>query len=308
MSRRQRPAARTLILLVSVLGLWLAPSLTSASRGDTFAYIVESSGNFDKLDLNTGAVTVLHNAGQVSFGLAFSPQGVLYGVNSPQNTSTSIASLYTINTATGVPTLVGSTGVALTTLTSLANGTYYAVGWNDSLYSINPTTGAATLVGPTGLAALSGSWSNSLASDGTHLFYTLDFNDTTSILYQLNLITGAATEIGSTGVVDIIGSAFAGPTFQQGNLYGFQTNGHIDLINTTTGQATFVSQSGATDVYGGVGIIDAVVNPPTPAASVPEPSTLALVGFGGLGLASLRWWRRRKPSSLSKFLPLGHEK
>jgi hypothetical protein len=269
MSCKRRYSARTLVLLVSFLGISITLWPTNASCGDVLAYIGEENGNFDLIDLNTGVSTVLGNAGQVYTGLAFGPGNVIYGTVAPSLASN--ASLVTVNPSTGGDTLVGATGGTVSTFTNLADHTLYGVGYtNSNLYSFNPATGAATLIGATGLLSNSQGIGNSLASDGTHLFYTsyVSASDPTSILYELNLTTGAATEIGSTGVEGIIGSVFAGPTFQQGQLYGFLSNGDIDSINTTTGQATFVSNSGLTDISGGVGIVTS--------ALVPEPASLTM--------------------------------
>jgi hypothetical protein len=291
-----RPAssrlARGLVCLVFAMGLWLAPWGTSAARADVLSYVGLANGNFDELDITTGKVTLLNNAGVLYEGLAFGPSNVLYGIMAPSVSSP--ASLYTVNTTTGTPTLVGSTGVALTTLTSLSNGALYGVGLNDNLYSINSSTGAATLIGANGLANLSSiDFENSLASDGTNLYYTLGTSGGTDILYKLNLTTGAATEIGSTGTTGIAGSVFAGPTFATGQLYGFLTNGNVDTINTTTGQATHSGTENAPSaIYGGVGIVESQF------AATPEPSSLALLGIGTTGIAGYGWRRKRKAATV----------
>jgi hypothetical protein len=266
-------------VLVSAMGAFFAPAGMNASRADVSALVVESNGNLDKLDITTGMSTVLSNSGQVYFGLAFnSNETVLYGIVGPSVGATT--SLVTINPMTGADTPVGSNGVALTTITNLANGQLFGVDINDNLYSINPTTGAATLVGATGLPSLSGiGFDNSLASNGTSLYYTLDTSSgINSTLYTLNMTTGAATAVGPTGMNGIIGSAFAGPTFGTGQLYGFDSNGNTDVINLSTGAATVLNSNGLSDIFGGVGIV-------TAAAAVPElPTSVMTLVCGSMGL------------------------
>ena len=151
---------------------------------------------------------------------------------------------------------------------------FFGVDTNDNLYQVNPTTGAATLVGATGLPHLSsGNYDNSLASNGTTLsYYTLDTNGGNSSLYTLSLTTGLATVVGPTGTTGIVGSAFAGPTFGTGQLYGFSKNGDTDVINLSTGAATRLNSNGLTDIYGGVGIVT---------AAVPEPPAFVLSLISG---------------------------
>src|SRR6185503_12523533 len=198
--------------------------------------------------------------------LAFNAdRSVLYGIAS--SSLGSLSQLVTIDPTTGLNTLVGDCGIDLTTLTSLADGRLFGVGYDDKLYQINSNTGAATLIGPTLLPVLSPTlnFGNSLASDGATLYYTLEIRSgatrTNSTLYRLSLTTGAATPVGLTVASDFAGSAFAGPTFGTGQLYGFSEDGYTYAINLTSGVATRGARNALTDIFGGVGIITVV--PPT---------------------------------------------
>lgn len=289
MTRKKGHAVRTATLLAFSLGVLLAQAEThTAQGGDVLALIAEGNGNLDRLDITTGTVTLISNNGTTYDGLAFNAnESVLYGVVGAVG---SLTSLVTINQTTGANTLVGANGVSLTTITNLANGQLFGVGINDSLYQINPTTGAATLIGATGLPSLSGSWDNSLASNGTTLYYTLNASGVNSSLYTLNLTTGVATLVGLTGTSGIVGSAFAGPTFGTGQLYGFLSNGDTDVINLSTGAVTLLNSTGLTDIFGGVGIV-------TAAAAVPEPPAVVMsLTSGTLGLLCYvgLWLKRRK--------------
>jgi hypothetical protein len=285
MTVKQWYAVRTLAVLVSCLSASLLPLGTGAARAaDVSALIAEENGNLDKLDVTTGAVSVIKNNGTVYEGLAYNAnESVLYGTISTAFLSPT--SLVTINPTTGVSTLVGSNGngVALTTITNLSNGQLFGVDSNDNLYQINPNTGAATLIGPTGLSSLTSSFfANSLASNGTTLDYTLALTGDSS-LYTLNTTTGAATLVGSTGVAGIVGSAFAGPTFASGQLYGFLTTGQTDVIDLATGAATSLNSNGLTDIFGGVGVVTSAAVPVVPLPPAAWPATALLGGLVCIG-------------------------
>ncbi len=103
-----------------------------------------------------GSNTLLHTDSTTSRifldGLAVDA-GTLFGLQQGG------AGFYTVNTTTGVPTLVGSTGIAAgpysfggLAFNSLNSTMYGALANNtlSNLYTIDPTTGAATLIGPIG--------------------------------------------------------------------------------------------------------------------------------------------------------------
>lgn len=295
---------RCMRVLGVMAGLFAAASLlpigTQAAFGaDINALIGEGNGNIDLLNITAGTHTTLTNDSALIDGLAYNAnETVLYGV-----TSASLGgptTLVTINQKTGVDTTIGvnGTGVALSTLTNLANGSLWGVDYNTGdLYEVNPSNGATTLIGSTGLGGLDGvsSGGNSLASDGTNLFYTFGANSPSS-LFKLSTTTGASTLIGATGVTGIIGSAFAGPTFISGQLYGFTSDGSTYLINTSTGDATLLNSNGIEDIFGGVGIITAVA---TPAVPLPPAAWSALSLLAGLaGIAAIRRFTQRDHSSV----------
>lgn len=61
----------------------------------------------------------------------------------------------------------------------------------------------------------------------------------------------------------------------------------------TTTQLTFASTSGLNDPSGGV-VLDAVTVNPASANAAPEPTSLTLLGMGGVCFGGLSWLRRRK--------------
>ena len=135
-------------------------------RADGLVFVTKSDGSTGtvfRLDLSRTNLTAITGAGGLTpsmDGVAFSPEGVLYGLRQ------GASSLYTIDPLTGATALVGSLGISFsfggTVVGGLAfspDGTLFAVmgGATDSnLYRLDRITGAATLVGAVGVAGLSG--------------------------------------------------------------------------------------------------------------------------------------------------------
>jgi hypothetical protein len=154
-----------------------------------------SSGIFGSIDLTTGAYTPINNQGGSAnwHGLgANESAGVLYAISSdftgsplhsitPAGVITTIgntglggggmtydnnngilyfsngSNLWTINTTTAAPTLIGSLGVASNNASDLAydgdTNTLYFNSHVNQLYTVNVSTGAATLVGGNGFTS-----------------------------------------------------------------------------------------------------------------------------------------------------------
>lgn len=181
----------------------------------------------------------------------------------------------------------------------------YATDFQNNLYSVNSATGVATLIGATGMPALSfvphslvpgdpdGSfyfYDEGLFSSGGKLYANFDtgiFDPTTftpmSILspnlYQINPLTGAATLVGPTALG--LSTAFDA----NGSVYAFDVaTGEIVNLNVTNGDTTHFSDFDPT-----VGIINGAVSP----AATPEPASLALVGTGLAAIAGSMRRRQR---------------
>jgi hypothetical protein len=173
--------------LSAVLSLGAAWLLLSAGPAKaSTVYAAESNGDFGSLDIGSGVFTLLGNSGlelcglgelgATLYGLSCGSASSLYRVNpangslSPQGSSTvndenfgsTVSGLfavdtsnnsYSINSSTGVATLLGSTGITDFSVGALSTGSstlfYHAAPGNNTedLYTIDTTTGGATLVG-----------------------------------------------------------------------------------------------------------------------------------------------------------------
>jgi len=146
------------------------------------------------------------------------------------------ATLYSINSSTGVATPIGPTGFATVSAMDFApNGVLYAIGLsggaNSVLIQINPSTGAGTLVAPIS----GGGWAPGPAQDmafrpSDGMLFAYQFG----LLYTINITTGAATLVGPDviGFPDGCGITFAGASLY---LAGSQ---QLFTLNQNTGAAT----------------------------------------------------------------------
>jgi outer membrane protein assembly factor BamB len=232
-------------------------------------FVHDSAGNLGKVDVTTGATTVIGNMGHVMTDIAFDPSGNLYGITFNQ--------FYAINASTAGSTFIGNLGLsAANALVFAADGTLYAASNNTSaLYTVNTSNGAASFLQSTGHSS-----GGDLAFNGGNLYLA-------NGLSQLVRITlgGPSQLIGNFGVSAMFGLA----TGDNGTLYGV-ANTTVYTIDTGTGAATngvsFAGQ-GLGQAYGQSFYTESGAPDPDP---VPEPGTMLLVG-GGLA-AMLR--KRRK--------------
>jgi hypothetical protein len=226
------------------------------------------------------AITGLQ-ASESIHGIDFRPaNGTLYALGSTSR-------LYTVNTATGVATQVGTAG-----LFSLL-GTSFGLDFNPvpdrvrvtsntgQNLRLNPNDGSLaatdTMLNPGTPSIVGSAYTNSFAGTATTTLYGID--SVTSSLYTqnppnngtLNLVGALGLSFTSLAGFDI---AWPGNTAYAalqpiGGVSGLYT------INLTTGAATLVGSIGSGQLITGLAVQNQVV---------PEPSSFVLLGLGGVAI------------------------
>lgn len=133
----------------------------TANRNAGLLYTTQTGSILRSLNPATGIVSTIGEVGPATRGLAYNNlTNTLYGI-------TTTGELYTINTTTGTPTLIGDADNLSTASRGLGfdeeTGTLFMTADPDgngalltNLYTLDLTTGAATLVGSTGINLLGG--------------------------------------------------------------------------------------------------------------------------------------------------------
>jgi hypothetical protein len=226
-------------------------------------------------------------------GLAGDPAtGILYGAvanGSPSNAS----SLIRINQQTGVATLVGAFGTAVSDISFGPSGTLYA--WDrttNALGTVSLSSGTVTDVGPSGLAAFSRGGGMSIRGTTASVSVT---GTTPGTLDSVNTATGAGTTgpaltgAPTTDAFDAMAFSSGGVLFAVNtNRSGSPTTNFLVTINTATGAVTSVGAlPGDMDALGFAPLL-------APTQAVPTANTWALLLMAVLLVLSGAFVLRRR--------------
>ena len=230
------------ILFIIAVGLCLIGAGTAAKAGP-LAYFQSNAlnGTFGTIDLSTGATTIINSANGLGSIVGL---GVYNGQLYAADNNGASGHLYSINTTTGVGTLIGTSGIAYGTFGSTRSGLFaYSGGYQlaSSLASINPHTGAATAVGTTIQGALFPVFSTS--SDSSSL-YKFDVNTSGDHRLLASINTADGTTISST--TDLHADGFRAMLETNGTLYAILEQD----AGGPFGMYTINPTNGATSLYG----------------------------------------------------------
>ena len=200
---------------VAIIGATIFAQIAVAAP---ILYIDDASGVLGKVDVQTGATTVVGSTGQILTDIAFDPTGHLFGIT--------FTGLYSIDKATAAATFIGNLNLEslVNALVFGADGTLYAAGQSTSLYRVNTSTGAASVLGNIGFSS-----AGDLAFHDGQLY----LSSTTNQLIRIDPSTFAGSAVGNLGFSSVFGLANGDDNV----LYG-AAGTQIFSVNTVTGAGT----------------------------------------------------------------------
>ena len=253
----------------------LALGSAQAKAGDTLVYVADWTDQLGYVDLTTKATTLVgtmkYNGNNILFGDIGFSGGTLYGTSFPGASP----NLYSINTSTGVASLVGAlTGNAVGTVAAIVgDGSSLLIGYaySDSIIQIDPNNLAA---GGTLYATAKAPSSGDLAFLNGNLYGLITY-DTGANNYIEDITTGT---VFSHDYLGGYGLASDGTNLYVSN--GTGAGSSLYTVDTTTGDPTLFTSigGGLTLTYGlavlGEGPTNGQQNPP--GTNVPEPASMAI--------------------------------
>lgn len=194
--------------------------------------LVPWGSNLLIISQQNGSGTVVGNTGIGEiFGLAFTPDGRLFGIAQDQ--------LLLIDSNTAQVSSVGSgLGISgINALVSDSNGHLYGATSDGAFVGINPETGVAVVIGWYG-ADLVSSGDLAFAPNGT-LYATSQGGDSDRLI-RVNPQTGQATVVGSIGFQQVYGLAFNSQGILLAGANGAMLDPTLIVVNTTTGAGSAI--------------------------------------------------------------------
>lgn len=231
--------------------------------------VTDVNGTIGQVDVATGDVTVIGNAGVVLTDIAYDPSGNLFGI--------SFTTLYSLDTVTGAASLIGETGaLSMNSLVFGPDGTLYTAGFGE-LSTLDIATGAATSVGLIGFFS-----SGDLAFvDGKLLMTALGGGE--DDLVELDTTTGAGTLVGEIGVGGMFGLASPDGS----SLFG--TSGTSVLsINPATGTGLELVDYGDQGLGTALGVAFSSEAQAPSVIPVPPALPMLLVAIGAIAIMRRR--------------------
>jgi hypothetical protein len=251
-------------VLVGIFCVGLVGSLQKPAVASETIYTTYNLGqNLGVFDLNTGEFKEVGSYElSESTGMsatAFSPDGILYGMQQGFFDRGGTSQLMLIDPQTGKATPVGFANPINAVAFDIApDGTAYVTGFTNPdmgmegdtiLYSINTSTGQLTAIGDTGVQRIM-----DFAFDSAGVMWATTANE----LYVLDTSTGASQHVASITGVDTAtndpAAEIMGIMFDENDvLYAtaFIEGSPMFTIDTHTGQATVVAQLGISFPHGG---------------------------------------------------------
>ena len=220
--------------LIGATGLGQVPGLAINSNGIIYGMSDDPDADLYKIDAETGAAVFIGSTGSNFMpAIAFDGNDILYGLGLDPNTFE--FQLFTIDTNTGVPTIVGPApgdwrGMAF----DPTDGTIWASTAGQEIYVINPNTGTPKLVGLTGL---NGGVPDIDFDDAGNLYGAVGGGGSgNNNFISINKISGEGTIIGSIGFTSVSGLAARHQPLTGPQIGIFPFN--ISYVNTEVGSSS----------------------------------------------------------------------